>query len=80
MVILLLPLLIAGFYIIVLAYGAYVVQAAFGQVLSPQALLLSQPATGLTAFNPKHYLPAVLQMVNSLEFSALIPSLPDWDQ
>jgi hypothetical protein len=50
------------------------------QFLSPQSLLLSSPATGFTAFNPQSYLPSVLQLVGNLEWSALIPSLPDWDQ
>jgi hypothetical protein len=50
------------------------------QFLSPQSLLLSTPALGLTAFNPTSYLPSVLQLVGNLEWSAFMPSLPDWDQ
>jgi hypothetical protein len=34
----------------------------------------------MTAFNPQSYLPSVLHLVGNLEWSALMPSLPDWDQ
>ena len=47
---------------------------------SPQALLMSQPGLGLTAFSPRRLLAPVLMLNHYLEWSVFIPSLPDWDQ
>lgn len=64
----------------VVAVGVFTLKNVIYAPTSAVALFQSTPATGFTAFDPSHYLPAVLQINNFLDWSTLIPSLPDWDQ
>lgn len=48
--------------------------------VSEKALLMSQPGLGLSAFIPRRLFAPVLLLNQFLEWSVLIPSLPDWDQ
>lgn len=64
----------------VVAVGVFTLKNVIYTPLSAVALFQSTPATGFTAFDPSHYLPSILQINNFLDWSSLIPSLPDWDQ
>ena len=80
------PFVLLGFAVSVGSMGVFaaLVEYFLYQLVpiptSPQALLMSQPGLGLTAFNPRRILSPVMVLNGFLSSTALIPSLPDWDQ
>ncbi len=63
-----------------LVFLEWLVDELFGPILHPQALLQSKAALGFSAYDPRKILAPVMMIEHKLEWTALIPSLPNWNR